>query len=46
MLMTYSVPQSVRDDVAYLRGHELIRKETKVTGFVYETDTGKLVRVE
>lgn len=27
---------SVRDDVAFLRGHELILKESKIVGWVYQ----------
>jgi carbonic anhydrase len=40
------VPQSVRDDVEYLRKHPWVREETRVVGFVYETETGNLRRVD
>ena len=37
-----SVEQSVRDDVAYLKGHELIKKESVISGWVYDVKTGKV----
>src|SRR6059036_3232980 len=33
--------QSVRDDVAALRGSPLLRPDTQVAGFVYDVTTGK-----
>jgi carbonic anhydrase len=45
LLNLCSVPKSVRDDVDYLRAHPFIRKETKISGCVYDTETGKLERV-
>jgi carbonic anhydrase len=41
-----SVPKSVRDDVEYLRMHPFIRKETKVTGLVYDTEHGRVECIE
>jgi carbonic anhydrase len=46
LLIVRSVPQSVRDDVEFLRKHPWVRAETRVMGFLYETDTGKLRRVD
>ncbi|KAL1409135.1 hypothetical protein Q8F55_005962 [Vanrija albida] len=36
---------SVRDDVAFLRGHELILKESKIVGWVYQVEDGKVRKV-
>jgi carbonic anhydrase len=33
---------SVRDDVAWLRSHPLLLRETVVTGWVYEVETGQV----
>src|SRR5213592_1888131 len=38
--------QSVRDDVAALRGSPLLRPDTQVAGFVYDVTTGKLAPVD
>jgi len=37
--------QSVRDDVAAIRGSRLLLKEVPVTGFVYDVKTGRLQQV-
>lgn len=34
--------QSVKDDIAYLKSHPLILKEIKITGWVYDVETGKV----
>ncbi|KAI0054977.1 carbonic anhydrase [Artomyces pyxidatus] len=33
---------SVKNDVEYLKAHPLVLKETKITGWVYEVETGKV----
>lgn len=33
---------SVKSDVKFLQEHPLVLKETKVTGWVYEVETGKV----
>lgn len=38
--------QSVRDDVAAVKGHPAVPKDIPVVGFVYDVKTGKLARVE
>jgi carbonic anhydrase len=40
------VEQSVRDDLAALRGSPLLRKDVPITGFVYDVKTGRLKEVE
>lgn len=35
------IKQSLKEDVAFLRGHPLIFKDTVVTGWIYDVDTGK-----
>ncbi|KAF2871110.1 carbonic anhydrase [Massariosphaeria phaeospora] len=40
------IAASVRDDVAFLRQHPFVRKETRVVGFVYDIWTGGLERVD
>ncbi|RPA84159.1 carbonic anhydrase [Ascobolus immersus RN42] len=37
--------QSVRDDVAYLKGTGLLPEEVVISGWVYEVETGKCVRI-
>jgi len=37
--------QSVKDDIALLKSHPLILKETKITGWVYEVETGKVRQI-
>lgn len=37
--------QSVRDDVKYLRGTGLLPESVAISGWVYEVETGKVVRV-
>jgi len=32
---------SVKEDVEYLKQHPLVLKETKITGWIYEVETGK-----
>jgi carbonic anhydrase len=34
--------QSVKVDVAYLKGHELIKKDSVISGWVYDVKTGKV----
>ena len=34
--------QSVKDDIAYLKGNELIKKDTVISGWVYDVKTGKV----
>lgn len=34
--------QSVRDDVAWLRTNALLLKETPISGWVYDVETGKV----
>lgn len=36
------VDQTVKDDVKLLREHPLLLKEATITGWVYETETGKV----
>lgn len=36
---------SVKDDVAFLKGHPLVLKEGNITGWVYEVETGKVREV-
>ena len=38
--------QSVRDDVAFLRGEELIPEDVAIWGGVYEVETGRIRKVE
>lgn len=37
--------QSVKDDVAWLRTNALLLKETPISGWVYDVETGKIQRV-
>jgi carbonic anhydrase len=39
------VDASVRDNVTFLRNHPDISKEGKITGWVYEVETGKMRQV-
>ncbi|KAJ3341520.1 hypothetical protein HDU93_004679 [Gonapodya sp. JEL0774] len=39
------VEKSVRDDIAFLKEHPLILKETAISGFIYKVETGELVKV-
>jgi carbonic anhydrase len=34
--------QSVKDDVAYLKGHALVKKDSVISGWVYDVKTGKV----
>ena len=34
--------ESIKSDVAYLKSHPLVLDETKITGWVYEVETGKV----
>ena len=34
---------AVKKDVAFLKSHPLLLKETKVTGWLYTVDTGKVI---
>ncbi|PKK45846.1 hypothetical protein CI102_10461, partial [Trichoderma harzianum] len=36
---------SINNDVSWLRNHPLIKKETKITGLLYDIDTGKLTKI-
>ncbi|KAL7910301.1 hypothetical protein GGI35DRAFT_492947 [Trichoderma velutinum] len=35
---------SINNDVSWLRNHPLIKKETKITGLLYDIDTGRLTK--
>ena len=35
--------ESIKNDVAYLKSHPLVLEETKITGWVYEVETGKVM---
>nr|CAT00782.1 beta class carbonic anhydrase [Sordaria macrospora] len=37
--------QAVRDDIEFLRGTKLVKDEVPISGWVYEVETGKTVRV-
>lgn len=37
---------SVNDDVKFLQEHSLVLKETKVTGWIYHTETGAVCSCE
>lgn len=37
--------QSVKDDVEYLRNNKALAKDTKVSGYIYDVDTGKVRQV-
>ncbi|EIM83401.1 carbonic anhydrase [Stereum hirsutum FP-91666 SS1] len=39
------VEESTKDDVKFLKAHPLLLKETTVTGWVYEVETGKIRQV-
>jgi carbonic anhydrase len=39
------VEGAVERDVEWLRGSKAIKKETKISGWVYEVETGKVKRV-
>ncbi|KAG0290357.1 hypothetical protein BGZ96_006148 [Linnemannia gamsii] len=41
-----NLEQNVRDDVAFLRNHELIPKSVDIHGYVYDVATGRLVAVD
>lgn len=41
-----SYEESVRDDVKFLKEHPLINEGTTVTGWVYDTKTGKLTEAK
>jgi carbonic anhydrase len=34
--------KSVKENVEFLKNHPLLEKETKVTGWIYDVDTGKV----
>ena len=34
--------QAVKDDVEFLKNHPLVLKESVITGWVYEVETGKV----
>jgi carbonic anhydrase len=38
--------QAVRDDVAFLKGHRAIPEDIKISGWVYEVETGKVRAVQ
>lgn len=42
-----SLQQAVKDDVAYLKGHELIPQDVKenISGWIYHVETGKVEKV-
>ncbi|KAL0465894.1 hypothetical protein QR685DRAFT_575949 [Neurospora intermedia] len=37
--------QAIQDDVEFLRGTKLVKDEIPISGWVYEVETGKTVRV-
>lgn len=37
-----NLEQSVKDDVEYLKQHPLVLKDIKITGWIYEVETGKV----
>ncbi|KZP01832.1 carbonic anhydrase [Calocera viscosa TUFC12733] len=37
--------QSVKDDVKYLKEHPLVLKESKISGWIYEVETGRVKQV-
>jgi carbonic anhydrase len=45
-MISDTIVDSVREDIEFLRNHPWIRKETKLTGFWYEIDTGLLKSVD
>jgi len=40
-----NLEQSVKDDVEFLRNNPLVLKETEITGWIYEVETGKVKQV-
>ncbi|KAF2121107.1 carbonic anhydrase [Lophiotrema nucula] len=41
-----NIHQSVKNDIVFLRSHPFVRKETKVSGFAYDIESGNLEPVE
>ena len=41
-----NLEQNVRDDVRFLRNHELIPKSVDIHGYIYDVATGRLVAVD
>lgn len=39
------VAESTKQDVEFLKKHDLILKDTPVTGWIYEVETGRVVKV-
>nr|5ZTP_A Chain A, carbonic anhydrase [Glaciozyma antarctica]5ZTP_B Chain B, carbonic anhydrase [Glaciozyma antarctica] len=39
------VDESIKEDVAFLKNHPLILPETVISGYRYEVETGKLVKI-
>ncbi|KAL4243170.1 Carbonic anhydrase [Abortiporus biennis] len=39
------IEQSVKDDVAFLKENPLVLKESTITGWVYEVETGKIRQI-
>ncbi|CAE6460856.1 putative protein Mb1315 [Mycobacterium bovis AF2122/97] [Rhizoctonia solani] len=39
------VEQSIKEDVEFIRSHPLILKDAKISGWVYEVETGKIRQV-
>ncbi|KAG8831417.1 hypothetical protein FRC17_003195 [Serendipita sp. 399] len=40
-----NLEQSVKDDVEFLKNHPLVLKDTTITGWVYEVETGKVKQI-
>jgi len=36
---------SVKDDIKFLEGNDLVLKETRITGWIYDVKTGKITQV-
>lgn len=45
LILRNSFYKSLRDDIAWLRAHPLIKSNTVLTGLIYDIDTGKLEKV-
>ncbi len=39
------IEKSIVQDVAYLKGHPLIKASVKITGWLYDIETGKVTQV-
>lgn len=45
MCTSTSLDQGVRDDIDYLKGSSLVPVNVKLSGWVYEVETGKVRKV-